>query len=218
MERAAQQICQALFDELRTDDPQTPGCALVRCYKTHRLGTLDPELQAIARRALGDVQVNSATRCLVLIGSAGVDPAWNSRKDSRGHRVIPLASKDMVGRAPMIAQLFAQLGVPIEDVIAPSPEVVRELAGRSYGVFHVENAVGSWAIPAQDDFVVRYGVKSVVGFGGALANGDLFSVIVFARVHVGSRVAERFRSLAVDVKGNFFRFSETDVFDRWGVP
>ena len=98
------------------------------------------------------------------------------------------------------------------SVLQPSPDVVKELAGKRHGVFHVENALGSPYIPAQQEFVVRFGIRSVLGFGGMLATGDLFAVILFATVHVPSKAANRFKTLALDVKSAFSKFNDTNVF------
>jgi hypothetical protein len=113
----------------------------------------------------------------------------------------------------MIAQLIKELGLELSNVLQPSPDVVKELAGKQHGVFYVEDALGSPYIPAQQDFVVRYGISSVVGIGGMLPIGDLFAVILFTTVHVPSSAADRFRSLALDVKAGFSRFRETQIFD-----
>ena len=85
------------------------------------------------------------------------------------------------------------------------------------GVFHVEDAVGNPSIPAQEEFVVKHGIRSAVGFGGALASGNLFAVIIFSRVTVPVSAAERIRTLALDVKALFFPFGESAIFDV-GVP
>lgn len=214
MEGAAQRACKALYDELRSAGGKAPACALVRCYKTHRLGDLDSDLQAFARGTLDADLPRDAMKCLVLLGTVGKLPAWNDRHRSKGHRAIALPSKEIVERAPMIAQLFTELGVPIEHVVAPSPQVVPDLAGRTYGVFHVERAAGSPFIPAQKEFVIRHGIESVVGFGGGLKNGDLFAFVLFCRVPVSATTAERFRALALEVKTAFFPFSDSQVFDR----
>ena len=81
-----------------------------------------------------------------------------------------------------------------------------------YGVFHVPEAKGSPYIPAQD-FVDRYGIRSVVGFGGVLPSGDLFSVILFARVPVTTAAADRFRTLALDLKSCLLRYSQSEIFE-----
>jgi hypothetical protein len=139
---------------------------------------------------------------------------WKSPFLSCGHRAIPLPSPEIVEKAPMIAQLIKELGLDLSAVLRPSPDVVRELAGKRYGVFHVEDAVASPYIPAQEGFVQRYGIKSVLGFGGMLPNGELFAVIPFTNVPVSAASADRFRSLALDVKGGFSRFSNTNIFNQ----
>ena len=212
VEAAAQRACRSLFDELKDADGQTPACELVRVYKTHAYGGLEPDLKVFARQTLESSPPRDEMKCLVLLGTAGRDEAWNDRHRSVGHKAIPLPSREIVERAPMISQLFTELGVPIEHVVAPSPEIVPSLAGKTYGVFHVEHAVGSPFIPAQQDFVVRHSIRSVVGFGGGLANGDLFALVLFCRVPVSVATAERFRSVALEVKSSLFRLSDSQVF------
>ena len=213
LESSAQRACKFLYDELHGAD--TPhACALVRCYKTHSFGTLEPELQSFARNVLGEETPRQTMKCLTLMATVGQSPAWNSRHLSRSHRAIPLPSPEIVEKAPMISQLIKELGVELKVVLQPSPEIVKELAGKRHGVFHVENAVGSPYIPAQQDFVVRHRIQSVLGFGGLLFNGDLFAVILFATVHVPASAADRFRTLALDVKSAFSRFNEGSVFNQ----
>jgi hypothetical protein len=101
-----------------------------------------------------------------------------------------------------------------DELLQPSSEIVKEMSGKRHGVFHVENALGSPYIPAQQEFVVRYGIRSVLGFGGLLFNGELFAVILFSTVRVPSSAADRFRTLALDVKSAFSRFDEASVFNQ----
>lgn len=112
----------------------------------------------------------------------------------------------------MIAQLIRQFGLEIADAISPPSSNISSLERQSYGVFHVESAAGSPYIPAQAEFVARYGVRSVVGCGGALRNGDLFALILFARVPVSREVADRFRALALEVKSVLFFYGDDAVF------
>ena len=218
MEAAAKQICRFLYGELSGPDANR-ACAMVRCYKTHRFDALPRDLQRFARRSLPASSdeagaTTDAIRCLALLATVGDEDAWNERHLSSGHQAIPLVSQKMVERAPMIAQLIRQFGLDLADVVQPSPDVMRDVAGKTYGVFHVENAAGSPYIPAQAPFVERYGIRSVLGFGGSLTGGDLFAVILFSRVPVTADVAERFRTLALDVKGVFLPFDEDAVFER----
>ena len=214
MEATARRVSRSLYDELRAPDGGR-ACVLVRCYKTHPFGTLPGDLRRFVRNATGEVETPAESmRCLTLLASAGSEPQWNARSSSKGHQAIPLPSPQMVEQAPMIAALIRDFGLELADVTDPNPENVRNSEGKSFGVFHVEQALGSGAIPAQDEFVARYGVQSVVGFGGGLATGDLFAVILFSRVTVSASAAERFRTLALDVKALYFPFAESNVFDR----
>ena len=214
MEATARLICRTLYDELRAPDGDR-ACVLVRCYKTHPYGALPTDLRRFALKATGVYTTPPENmRCLTMLASAGSQPEWNARSNSKGHQAIPLPSPRMVEQAPMIAALIKDFGLELADVTDPKPEDMRNPDGKSYGVFHVEQAVGSPSIPAQGEFVARYGVQSVVGFGGSLATGDLFAVILFSRVTVSASSADRFRTLALDVKGLYFPFTESTVFDR----
>jgi hypothetical protein len=212
-EMAAQRACRFLYDELRDADGERQ-CALVRCYKTNAFGSLEPDLQDFARTAMGFRQPWATMKCLTLMATVGETAAWNSRHQSRGHRAIPLPSPEIVEKAPMIAQLIKEFGLELSNVLQPSPDVVRELAGKKHGVFHVENALDSPYIPAQQEFVVRFGIRSVLGFGGLLMNGDLFAVILFATVQVSPGSADRFRTLALDVRSGLSRYNETNTFNQ----
>jgi len=217
LEVSAQRICRFLYEQLHGPGVDR-ACALVRCYKTHAFGSLEPELQEFARSIMGSESPRPTMKCLTLMATIGATASWNSRHLSRGHRAIPLPSPEIVEKAPMISQLIKELGLELSSVLQPSPEVVKELAGKRHGVFHVENALGSPYIPAQDEFVARYGIRSVLGFGGMLASGDLFAVILFSTVHVPASAADRFKTLALDVKSAFSRFSDTNVFNRISAP
>lgn len=211
LEASAQRVCRFFYDELRSSDGQRQ-CALVRCYRTQSFGLLEPDLQSFALGLLGGGYADPAMKCLTLTATVGQTAAWNSPLLSRGHRAIPLPSPEIVEKAPMISQLIKEMGLELSSVLRPSPDVVRELAGKRHGVFYVADALGSPYIPAQDDFVVRFGIKSVVGFGGVLASGDLFAVILFSTVPVTPESADRFKTLALDVKIGFSRFNEANVF------
>jgi len=213
LEASAQRVCRFLYDELR-DTEGKRQCALVRCYKTHAFGSLEPDLQGFARAAMGVQQPWSTMKCLTLMATVGESAAWNSRHLSRGHRAIPLPSPEIVEKAPMIAQLIKEFGIELSSVLQTSPEIVRELAGKRHGVFHVGDALDSPYIPAQQEFVERFGIRSVVGFGGLLVNGDLFAVILFATVRVSPGSADRFRTLALDVKSGFSRYTDANIFNQ----
>ncbi len=205
---AADAIVRYLYTDSGTAPDGKRACALVRCYRTLSYSRLDGSQRAFADSRLRVPLANPDMKCLTLIASVGDEGEWNSPATSRGHRVIPLPSPEIVEQAPMIAQLIRQMGLDIDSVVRPQADIIPALEGKTYNVFHVEQALGSPYIPAQDEFVIPYGVTSVVGFGGLLRSGDLFSVIMFSRVHIGEESASRFRTIGLDVKAAFFRFDD----------
>lgn len=214
LEAAAGTVVRYFHDHCVDPHSGARNCALVRFYVTHPFGSLEPALQELAARELGVAAPEPAMRCLTLLGTAGDEAAWNSRHDSKRHRVIPLPSAEMVRSAPMIARLLDDLGVDVEAMIAGRESPARPSEPRTYDVFHVEQALGSTAIPAQDEFVVPYAIQSVVGFGGVLRSGELFAVVLFSRAHIPVASANRFRTLALDIRSALFPI---DAAHTWGA-
>ncbi len=199
MEAAANNVVQHLYNNVIDAENNGKGCALVRSYKTHPYGQLASGLQDFAGGILGSAPA-ADMKCLTMMATAGEHADWNSRSTSNGHRAIPLASADFVGGIPMIAQLVSQFGIEMGSVIRPDPNVIGDLARQTFNTFHIANAVDSPYIPAQDDFVKPYGVKSVLGFGGVLSSGELFVVIMFSKVSIPAATASSFRELSANVK------------------
>ena len=210
-EGAARAICEFFGTEL-VDPSGRPACALIRLYVTQPFGSLDAELQEFAKAVAGGQSVRADTRCLTLLATVGAEPQWNSRSASQGHKAIPLLSTEMVEKAPMISQLIKAFGLEVKDVVGES-SVVRDLGGKTYGVFFVPDATSSPYIPAQDEFVKPYSIRSVVGCGGSVADGEMFALVLFTRVQMKAESAERFRALALDVKAALRAFEADRVFD-----
>jgi hypothetical protein len=214
MEEAARVIVSCLYEQLVDPSTGTRNCVLVRFFKTHRYDDLEPELQGFARRAAGDPSaVDPDTRCLTLLASAGDLPEWNLRSTSAGHKAIPLISEEVVRQAPMVWALIQQMGLEVKQVIRPEAGLMLDAEQRTFNVFHVPDAVGSPLVPAQD-FVRAHQVRSVLGFGGLFPSGDMFSVIMFARVYIPRETAEMFRTLALGIKLAVLPFLRGQVFSR----
>ena len=212
MEEAAGKMVRHLYEQAADPKTSQKSCALVRFYKTHPYGGLDGELQAFVRRVLGHEPESHATKCLTLLGTVGDRAEWNSRRSSVGHKAIPLPSEDFVTRLPMIARLINQFGVELSVVLKPAPAILLDLAEKRYSAFHVLEAVGSPYIPAQEDFVLPHGIRSVLGFGGILTGGDLFAVILFAKVQLPRQTADLFESLGLVVREAVAPFGGRAVF------
>ncbi len=207
MEDAAQTVVDFFHDGFHTQDGAS-NCVLARCFKTHPLKDLPASLRECAAALSHGSVPAPATQCLTLLATRGELPEWNSRFRSAGHQAIPLPTVAMVMQAPMILQLVLQLGLTPEDVI--HADAAKQES--TFDVFHVPEARGSLMVPQQTDFVERYGVASVLGFGGLLAAGELFAVILFTRVPISTETAALFRTLALSVKLHLLPFSGKRVF------
>jgi hypothetical protein len=202
MEDAATRTARFLYNNLTLEGSTEPACVLVRVYKTHPFGDLDSHLQEFATQILGS-RAEADTRCLVLLGTEGTQPDWRSRKASRGHQAIPLPDPAFVARIPMVAELLRQLGVDVSQLLQGKSQ---QHEGKPFSVFLVEDAVGSLHIPAQKEFVVPRGVKSVLGFGAPMPGGDLFVTLMFCRIRVSRATADLFAPLSLNVKLSLLPF------------
>jgi hypothetical protein len=211
LSEAAERACEFFFQEF-VDDAGAPAWALARFFKTHPYFDLSPELQAFVRTSVPQAASMPELRCLTLLATRGIEPDWNSPLTSRGHRCIPLTSVEMVQQAPMIAQLITQLGLPIANVVRPSRTALLDQNAAAHNVFYVPAALGSPHIVAQQEFVERYGIESVIGFGGLLASGDLFAMILFSKVPVAPDTAEQFRVLGLNLKIALLPYTRKPLF------
>lgn len=196
-EEVAQRIVRYLFDSL-VDGEGRPACALVRLFKTMSYGDLDDELRRLADRAIADREVPKNFRCMVLLSTAGVVPEWNSRRSSINHQVLPLGTRDMIESAPMISQLFQQLGLDVDAVIRPDPAHLFDPERNHLNIFHVQQALDSPYVPAQD-FVARMRIQSVLAFG-SMVGGDLWTAILFSRIEISPSVADLFKVIGLNLK------------------
>ena len=73
-------------------------------------------------------------------------------------------------------------------------------------MFYVPTASGSPYVPVQADFVAKYGVQSVLCFGGLLSSKDLFAVILFSKIQIERETANLCKSLALGVKLSLLPF------------
>lgn len=214
MEEVADRIVSYFYDQFI--DPQTSASAftLVRFFKTHAFSQLPTDLQAYAQTMLNQQVAPPATKCLTLLATQGDRVEWRSRQASIGHQAIPLISEQLVTQSPMIAQLIAQFGLPIHAVLNPDPTLIVDLEQKTFNVFHVLDAVNSPHVPAQQEFVVPFGVRSVLGFGGMLPSGNLIAIIVFSKMPISWETADMFKTLALNVKLAVLPFDRGAVFNQ----
>ncbi len=199
-----QAFCQSLVQymqrRLAADDGK-PACLLVRCFRTEFFSRLPGKLQSMVRASIP--QPSPQMRCLRLLATVGSEPQWNTVEGSKGHQIIALPNLDVVERMPMIAQLIRQLGFDVGGLLSTEQRLV--VQHKRTGVFHVPQALESPFIPAQTEFVIPYGVESVVGFGDLLPDGNLFAVIMFAQIPISPQSASLFSHLSLSTKAALVR-------------
>lgn len=210
VEATAQKIAEYFFRTLHSPVGKEPACALVRFYMTVPYSSLPVELQTFADGLVPDHP--PAMKCLTLLGTAGEIPEWNSRLKSVGHRALPLQSEEGISRSPMISQLIRQLGVPVNLLLSHHDRLVIDAQQHSFNVFHVPEALGSPYIPAQKDFVIPFGIKSVIGFGGMLPTSEMFSIILFSKQAIPRERAQLFNTLALNAKLAIMPHAESRIF------
>ncbi len=206
LEAAAQAFADDFYAEF------VDSTVLVRVFATVPLGELDASRLAASAEftacAGHPPLADGATPVLALLGTRGVEPAWNVPGRSREHRAIPLVSADFVAEIPMIARLLAEVGfAPLKSDRASS-QYVKRAPDAANGLFFVGDARtttderGRLIIPAVD-FVERYGIKTVFGFGGFYPGRATFlTTIVFCRHAVMRPDAARFVPLVERLKAD----------------
>jgi PAS domain S-box-containing protein len=191
----AEVLVRFLYDQL-LDKSGDRALSLVRLFETRRFDELDTELRDLARTALPDAAPE--TTCLTLIATAGEQASWNDSKLSKEHRVIPLPSEEAVERLPMVAQVLSQFGLEIGSFLRPQGELL--VGTPDARVFHVPEARGSPFIPAQNEFVIPCGIRSVVAFGDLLPGGRLFVVLLFSKCAISREIAALFGYLSLSTR------------------
>jgi hypothetical protein len=199
LEQAAQTLAKKVYTTFQS------STVLARVYVTVPYAKLPADARGFVDTLVASTDATAAltdaTPCLSLLGTYGVEPAWQSRRTSKGHLAIPLLSREFVESAPMIARLLKDLGIDLAWIDDPSSDVSRVLVGGFNGVFYVQdaatatNAKGAHIIPAQD-FVAQHKVKTVFGMGGFYLQGAMVAIILFTREHLTRMQAERFSALS----------------------
>ena len=215
LEDVASEVVTTLRHRFIDKQSGNSALPLVRFYVTQRCRELEPSLQDFALAAGPDTFANQDVNCLALLATCGEESAWNDRRMSQSHKAIPLPSIEALHRLPMVAQLVRQLGVDPQQVVEPDPALFHDMGERTYNVFYVSEARDSEYVPAQNDFVIPYGIRSVVGFGGVLPDGALFAVILFSSIHVPVSTLEAFAAIALSVKVSLLPLVGREVFQGW---
>ncbi|MGB3788248.1 MAG: hypothetical protein WA949_09565 [Phormidesmis sp.] len=214
LESVASRCVHHLYQNLIDPATGESACALVRFFKTVPYSALPAGLKFSVQEAIAQApeSISADLKCLTLFGTMGDRTEWCDRLASTGHQVIPLTSEHSVRQIPMISQLIKSFGLDISCVVAPDPNLLMALERQTCNVFYIPTAAGSEFIPAQRQFVEPYGIKSVLGFGGMLPSGNLFSIILFSKVKIAEPSAHLFKTLPLNIKMSVTPFSRKRLF------
>lgn len=200
VEAVAQRIVRYLYDHCVNAAGQRQ-VALVRVFKSHPYRLLPAELRTYIDGLPTSAGLSQAEkdeiRCLTLLASAGVEPAWNDRRLSARYRAVPLVNERGLERLRMVSQLINQFGLSTDAVLRPDPSLFTDTRHKNFNVFFVPTARDSPYIPAQADFVIPYGIQTVLGIGAMMPDGDFVTVILFLQVNLTRAIAESCRYLMV---------------------
>jgi hypothetical protein len=205
-------IVRFFFDNLGDTQTGEKSSVLVRFFMTYPYSSLDKLLRQSVDKMLDGQSINQDIKCLKLSATAGVQSEWNSVINSKGHRVLPLQNEDMLKKNIMVHQFIEQMGMGISNVLNPDPKLSSELEGRVFNVYHVPDAIGSPYIPAQEKFVVPFGVKSAMGFGGMLPTGNLFALLIFSKTKIPRDTANLFKNISLNVRMALLPFVNEKIF------
>jgi len=215
MEEVADKVVHYLYEHMEADGEK--AFALVRFYKTHPYASLDPQLQEHACKFLDTELSSSQIKCFTMLATAGNQTKWESRKNTIKYDAIPLTTEG-VKHSIMTGEIIRQFGLDLGSVMNPDSKTLAENEDTQLDVFYLSEALGSPFIPQQAEFVVPYGIKSILGFGGILPARDLFAVIMFSKVYVSRHTAEMFSIFGPDVKAAIRPFADKAVFTKEPVP
>jgi signal transduction histidine kinase len=210
IEEVANKTVRYLYENLG-DETGKPTSALVRFFITYPYEKLDAELQQHVQNLLGKEPSNPDLRCQTLLATVGEEPDWNDRRRSSYYKVLPLTEK-ILDDNPMFAQVSDVFGIVMKAPVKSDPELLVELEQKTYNVFYVPDAAGNAYIPDQDEFVIPFGIHSLLGFYALLPSGNLFTVIVFSKTIIPRETTEFFKALALNVKISILSFDEVAVF------
>jgi len=172
-EETAQLLCQLLYDNFQHQDGRS-AFVLTRIFRTFKTLDLPPDLRRLA--------YSGSEYYLALMGSYGKEEAWRDRRLSQSHQLM-----DAGNVSPMFQLAMKQLGI-IPGDLEQSLSQPLDMGDGLVPTFYVSNAVGSEFIPAQNDFVLRYGIESAVGLGTTFISSMSYLFIMFSRVKIDSQL------------------------------
>ena len=182
-ESTAQAIVQAIFNEFIRPDG-SPLFGLLRIFRFAPRTQVPPEWM---NKVDPDINIY-----LALAGTMGIEDNWCIRTKSQHRQVVPADSTV----PSMIRAVFDQLGLRFGDSVETDLEIKRHEQSLLTRYFHIQHAAGSPYVPEQENFVERYGIKSMFGIGTVFVDGSTaYLMIGFTLEEIGEEEARKLSEL-----------------------
>jgi hypothetical protein len=198
LQEAAQSFAEMLYEELEA------STVLARVFTTVRFGALPgPDKQFVKRvateRGCRD-ELEDQTVVVSLLGTRGRQPSWNHRYQSGSRLGIPLSSTSFIKTIPMLARLLNAADTGVRWIEKQQTRIVAKSFGQMAQLLYVDDAKAAvtddgFKIVANQDFVDRFDVRTVLGLGGVYLNGSYVSVLLFTNELIPQQKAEKFLTL-----------------------
>lgn len=173
-----------LYDNITMLDG-SPACSFTRFFRTMFFERLRPELKSQLVESLGSTP-QAQVKCLTLMAGCGESETQNAGVDTNMSTCIPLDSKNLSQKVPMISLVVKQLGLDSSKIVSSDPGVFVDPEKKKYDVFHMDNLSASPFL----------GIESVVAFGTYMASGDFFAILMMLKVKISAKKAEDLQALA----------------------
>jgi hypothetical protein len=213
-----QDALQVLTSTLMED--YANSVALVRAFVTVSFHTLPESKKQFVQNIVSDVPnvdtIPDDTPVLSLLATSGQEPDWNDVAKSKRHTGIPLMSADFVAEIPMVARLLTDLGIAsdlgVDEGLTYSDDPMSHVRAFYVGDALTDVDGRGRKVIVNQEFVERYGIKTVFGGGGAYPRfpQNVLALIFFTKEHVERDVATAFEPFIASVQAITEKFLAND--------
>ena len=196
----ANAITQLLFESFICHETGVPVCPLVRVFRTVPVTELGEADRLYVERRVAESGEGLSEKVLQLIGTYGLHPGWCDVSLSSTHRCVPVNATTFPVQFPMLSELMHAVSAESQLVLEQTGDLVaRERVDGLY-MLYVPDVSNSPYILAQAEFVDRYHIRSVIGFGGQFRDGEQFCVVMFSRGIIPQSVLPLMRILSLNIR------------------
>lgn len=167
-EEAATIAVKSLYEDFITPTGD-PLFALVRIFRVTAYDDLPPDLKKLTDP---DIQY-----WIALAGTYGQEQNWCDRHQSVSHGVLSAEHA-----TPMLKAALKLAGVKWGSEASDHMPDPHNIAIEHY--FYIPNAPHHEDIPDQENFILRYGIQSVIGIGSPFMSQSAYLAVMFSKMPI----------------------------------